>query len=211
MGGLLILAILSTSVRVEVHLVEAEDLGLEQQGRLEEAISSAIVSQTAAPVGLGRRALPDRTRQSYEYLVVRPILGPRHLRLLAERWSSSAGTTQASIDIVDGAELTESALIPLVRALFPLSAPRLAVVGPPPPAVRIPVVLAGAAGVLAIAAAVTAAVGSTRHVGERPGFLDPSGWAEARAMPVASAVALGLTVGAGFVAGLAVVAAAAGS
>ena len=216
MFNVALLLLLSGSVRVEVHLVDADDLSAAQQNELEQMVVTALEAEGDAPVTLGRRAVPLEGPGAYEQVIVRPILGPRRLRVLVERRSSSMASRTSVVDVEGFAGLTAGALAPVARALFPPAAralfppaaPGTTEIRAPAPSLRLPVVFMGVAGVMAIGAAITAASGASRPALDQPGFLDVQAWSDARATPITGAVAIGLTVGAALIAGLAVVAAA---
>lgn len=193
---LLCLALLTGAERVDLQLVEAEDLGSERRVELETQLVSAISARAGRRVFV--RSPTSSGDAEADRVLVRAFLGPRHLRLMAQRLRPGRPPIVAELDVPTSAPVGSS-LGPLVVALFPepqIVEPRH--LEGPTGRSSLPLWIVGASAGVGLAAAVVAA-SSTRPVPalQDRGLLDGNAWAMAGSSLDGRPVAVGLAIGAG--------------
>lgn len=196
MIAILCLALLTGAERVDLHLVEGEDLEPERRFELENALQSAIAARVGRQVII--RSPASQGDSGADRVLVRAFLGPRHLRLIATRLRPAVPSINAELDLPPSA-LRLGSIEPLVRALFPepqtVEPPPLQSLGGPS---RLPLWLMGASAGVGLAAAAVA-IASTRPIPalQERGLLDGAAWATSGSRVDARPIALGLAIGAG--------------
>ncbi|MFO0729124.1 MAG: hypothetical protein U1E65_35415 [Myxococcota bacterium] len=202
------LALLVGSERVDLHLMESGELGGVRQAELEEGLASAIFTRAGRQVAIRSRL--DAGAPGTERVVVRAMVGPRHVRLVAQRFRASNGAVEAELDLPASAPFDLERLAPLADQLFAgeRAAPSVPIVAEGG-VTQAPLWLAGLSAGLG-AAAVGVAIASTRPVPELQGagLIDAGTWAHAGSSFDARPVAIGLAIGAGVGCGLALLVAA---
>lgn len=190
------LALLAGAERVELHLVDGQDLEPGRRLELEGALQSAIAARVGRQVVV--RSPASKGDADADRVLVRAFLGPHHLRVTAKRLRPALPPIDAELDL-PSASFPLGSLDPLVNALFP--EPPLA--DPPPlqsarsPS-QAPLWLMGASAGVGVAAAVLA-IASTRPIPalQDRGLIDGDTWAASGSRVDARPIALGLTIGAG--------------
>lgn len=196
MIALLCLALLTGAERVDLHLIEGEDLEPERRAELETALQTAITARAGRQVVI--RSPASKGDADADRVLVRAFLGPRHLRVMATRHRPPLPPITAELDLPTTA-FPDGSLQPLVDALFP--DPRVVkqteLQGPGTPS-SVPLWLMGASAGVGLAAAAVA-VASTRPIPalQDRGLLDGSTWATSGSSLDARPIAAGLAIGAG--------------
>lgn len=192
----LCLALLAGAERVDLHLVEAEDLDLSRRQELQAALEAAITTRVGRRVVV--RSPATQGSAEADRVLLRAFLGPRHLRVIATRLRPGLPPLAAELDLPPN-DVSSAACLPLVLALFPEPpAPVAAQVAAPAASSSAPLWIMGASAGAGLAA-VAVAIASTRPIPvlQDRGLLDGPTWSAAGADLDARPIAVGLAIGAG--------------
>lgn len=192
----LCLAILAGAERVDVHLVEAEDLRPQQRAELETLLAAAITARAGRQVVI--RSPASTGDVGADRVLVRAFLGPHHLRLVASRLRPGLPPIAAEQDLPPVA-FPDHALDPLVFSLFP--APELIEplhLAAPSGRSDAPLWIMGASVGVGVAAAAVA-VASTLPIPalQERGLIDGGTWSASGSGLDARPIAMGLAIAAG--------------